>query len=93
MESQNCHFETRKDCVVQNRVRPKKVKRLTYRPDCSIVPRQVCDNKEVKMLETSCADVERLSCLYIPEKECSKETKQFCHQVEQLVVEKTCVTE
>jgi len=90
MESQNCHFETRKDCEVQNRVRPKKVKRLTYRPDCSVVPRQVCDNKEVKMLETSCADVERLRCSYVPESKCSKETKQFCHQVEQLVVEKTC---
>jgi len=90
IESQNCHFETRKDCEVQNRVRPKKVKRLTYRPDCSVVPRQVCDNKEVKKLETSCADVERLRCSYVPESKCSKETKQFCHQVEQLVVEKTC---
>jgi len=40
----------------------------------------------------SCADVERLRCHYIPEKKCIKETKQFCHQVEQLVVEKTCKT-
>merc|ERR1712142_383086 len=91
-ESQNCHYEPKKVCDVQTRVRAKKVKKLSYSADCTLVPRQMCDSKETKKLGPYCEDVERLKCSYKlePGFQCTEETRQFCYQVEQLVVEETC---
>ena len=92
IESQNCHFETKKVCEVQHRVRPKKVKKLSYSTDCKAVPREVCESTEVKKLVPSCVDIDRLRCSYSPQVECREEPKQFCHKVEQVMVEEICET-
>merc|ERR1712034_37717 len=90
VEEQNCHFEPKKICELQQKTRPKKAKKYSYTKDCKEQPREVCDQCEKKSLQPVCNKESRLVCKYFPKEECREEAKQYCHKVEKVVVEEVC---
>jgi len=90
VEKQNCHFEPKRICELQRRIRPKMAKRYTYSQFCKEVPRQICDQAELKLVAPVCVMEDRLKCDYIPVKQCDKEMKQYCYKVEKIVEEEVC---
>merc|ERR1712096_397529 len=90
LERQNCHFATKKFCEIQDRVRAKKAKRFSYSVDCKSVNRELCDNVERMTLDPKCEIQERMKCSYSPVMKCEEEPRQYCHMVENVIVEKVC---
>ena len=90
VEEQNCHFEPKKICELQQKTRPKKAKKYSYTKDCKEQPREICDQCEKKSIQPLCDMQERLVCTYEPEESCREEAKQYCHKVEKVVVEEVC---
>ena len=90
VEEQNCHFEPKKICELQQKTRPKKAKKYSYTKDCKEQPREICDQCEKKSIQPICDMQERLVCTYKPEESCRDEAKQYCHKVEKVVVEEVC---
>jgi len=89
-ETQNCHFEAKKICEIQDRTRIKKGKKYSYRTHCEEVPRQICDQAEKKVLEAVCSMESRMQCKYHPEETCEEEEKSKCFVVEDTVLEEVC---
>merc|ERR1711903_90176 len=89
-EEQNCRFEPKKICELQQKTRPKKAKKYSYTKDCKEQPREICDQCEKKSIQPVCDMQERLVCNYVPVESCSQEAKQYCHKVEKVVVEEIC---
>ena len=46
VEEQNCHFEPKKICELQQKTRPKKAKKYSYTKDCKEQPREICECKK-----------------------------------------------
>jgi len=90
IEGQNCHFEPRKICEVEEKSRPKQAKMYSYTKDCKKVDRTVCSQVERKVIQPVCVNEERLKCSYEPEVKCEEEYKVYCHEVEHVVVEDVC---
>ena len=51
VEEQNCHFEPKKICELQQKTRPKKAKKYSYTKDCKEQPREICDQCEKKSIQ------------------------------------------
>ena len=90
VEEQNCHFEPKKICELQQKTRPKKAKKYSYTKDYKEQPREMCDQCEKKSIQPICDMQKRLVCKYEPEESCREEAKQYCHKVEKMVVEEVC---
>jgi len=90
VEGQNCHFEPKKVCTLEDRTRTKKAKRYNYTPDCKPVPREICDQTQTNDVEPVCTTETRLDCDYVPQKSCTDEQKQYCWKVEKVVQEEVC---
>ena len=90
LEEQNCHFEQKKICEVQDNMRVKKGKKYSYSKDCDQVPRELCDQVEKKIIEPVCSEEERLKCSYVPEEICLTDTKEYCYKYEENVLEEVC---
>jgi len=90
VEEQNCHFEPKKICELEMKVRPKKAKKYSYTKDCKEQPREICDQCEKKTIQPVCDMQERLVVTYKPVEQCQEEAKEYCHKVEQTVVEEVC---
>ena len=90
MEKQNCHFETRRICEIQNRKRVKKARRFSYSKDCRPVGRELCDSTEKKLLVPVCEDSKRMKCTYEPVETCNEAEKEYCHKVENIVITLVC---
>merc|ERR1711875_106184 len=81
VEEQNCHFEPKKICELGMKTRPKKAKKYSYTKDCKEQPREICD---------LCETQDRLECTYKPVEQCEDVPKQYCHKVEEVVLEEVC---
>jgi len=90
VERQNCHFEPKRTCELENRTRYKKAKRFSYTPHCHPVPREICDQTEVKTVAPVCVTEKRLDCDYVPKKKCVDEQKRYCWKVQKKVQEEVC---
>jgi len=89
-QEQNCHFEEKKICEIQDRMRVKKGKKYSYSTDCDKVPRELCDQTEKKVLEPVCFQEKRLVCSYVPEQHCQTDVKEYCYKYEMNVLEEVC---
>jgi len=89
-QEQNCHFEPKKICEIQDRTRVKKGKKFSYRTHCDEVPREVCDQIEKKVIEPVCSMEIRLQCSYEPEEHCEEKEKTNCFKVERIIMEEVC---
>jgi len=89
-QRQNCHFEPKKVCELQRRVRPKKARRYSYSPDCKVSARQICDQFEKRKVVPVCREDYRRQCDYSPKETCSEEQKEYCYKEEVKEVEEIC---
>jgi len=90
VEDQNCHFEPKKICEIQDKSKPKKAKKYSYTKDCKQVDRQICAQVEKKRIQPVCDLEQRLKCDYEPVVKCEEQTKLYCNKVEEVVVEEVC---
>lgn len=90
VEEQNCHFEPKKICELEMKVRPKKAKKYSYTKDCKEQPREICDQCEKRTIQPECTEQDRLIVTYTPVESCHEEEKVYVHKVEQTVVEEVC---
>merc|ERR1712096_268564 len=90
VEDQNCHFEPKKICEMQDKSKPKKAKKYSYTKDCKQVDRQICAQVEKKRIQPVCDLEQRLKCDYEPVVKCEEQTKLYCNKVEEVVVEEVC---
>eukprot|EP00092_Neocalanus_flemingeri_P018711 GFUD01020266.1.p1 GENE.GFUD01020266.1~~GFUD01020266.1.p1 ORF type:complete len:317 (-),score=74.64 GFUD01020266.1:118-1068(-) len=90
VEDQNCHYEKKKICEVENMSRVKNAKSYSYTKDCKMVDREICAQVEKKKIEPICEIQERMMCPYEPVTKCELETKNYCHKVEELKMEEVC---
>jgi len=81
-QRQNCHFEPKKVCELQRRVRPKKAKRFNYSTDCKVSSRQICDQFEKRKVVPVCREDYRRQCDYSPTETCTEEAKEYCYKEE-----------
>eukprot|EP00092_Neocalanus_flemingeri_P023055 GFUD01024990.1.p1 GENE.GFUD01024990.1~~GFUD01024990.1.p1 ORF type:complete len:406 (-),score=110.48 GFUD01024990.1:25-1242(-) len=89
-EQQNCHFERKKICEIQDRNRIRKGRKYSYRTDCQEVPREVCDSLERKEIQPVCSMEKRFKCSYVPEEHCEDQIKEYCFMDEKVVLEEVC---
>ena len=77
VEEQNCHFEPKKICELQQKTRPKKAKKYSYTKDCKEQPREICDQCEKRSTKPVCDIQKRFQCNYVPEESCKDEAKLY----------------
>merc|ERR1712226_660738 len=66
VEKQNCHFENKNKCELEEKLRPRKAKRYSYHKDCKKVPREICDMVERKRVAPNCVTEYRPKCEFVP---------------------------
>jgi len=90
VEVQNCHFEKRNQCELEDKLRPRKAKRYSYHKECKKVPREVCDMVERKKVVPNCVTEFRPKCTFLPVEKCDKMEKQYCYKEEKVTMEEVC---
>jgi len=103
---QTCHTEERRVCELVKSTQPKQVrqspilqidifhylqvKKFVYSKQCRDVPRQICENADVKTLVPSCVPTTRKQCSYKPVEACESIPRKKCFQVAYKVRKQKC---
>ena len=66
------------------------IKKYTYTTNCKSVPRQVCDNAQIKKLVPSCVPITRKSCTYNPIEKCEDVPKDYCYKIPKKIAKQKC---
>merc|ERR1712226_1266791 len=91
VEKQNCHFEKKNKCELEEKLRPRKAKRYSYHKDCKKVPREICDMVERKRVAPNCVTEYRPKCEFVPKvQSAGPVTKQYCYKQERVTMEEVC---
>jgi len=90
VEEQNCHFEPKRICEIQEMSRPKKVKKYSYIEECVEEERELCGQVEKRNIIPICSIQERLECEYVPKESCNIEEEEKCAVIEIKNVVEVC---